>query len=464
MGDMIKASQPQGTSSKTSISRFRSRAIRRFRAVGAVLLASLVLTLVLGGMSVSATIILPEIVSYDAAIADIVSRVTTPTLVYELAGLTGERPVVVAGSLYTIATRHSYETQAISMATRYAYEQFEGFGLVVTYHNYIYSGRQLRNVIAEKPGMVDPDEVLLITAHMDSMPPGPLAPGADDNGSGSVAVLMAARLLAPYHFTHTIRFVLFTGEEQGLRGSAAYAADRQVLGEEIRGVVNLDMIGYDSDGQPIVDLYAHSNISDSLTLTRIFSDIVGLYDLDLIPHRFDSTGGFPIEYSDQWSFLQQGYPAFLAIEDWDDHTPDYHKTTDRLSTLNLGYHADFTRAAIATIAHLGRLRPTGQLSGTVSALDTGHPLLATVDVVMSSRDYTFTTSTGPDGIYSLFLPFGSYTLTVGTPAQPYYPTTITDVVVLTNTVTVQNIRLQPHLRVYLPLILLDGQTSSLWAP
>jgi hypothetical protein len=461
---MIKESQFQDTSLKAPVSQFWSRPVRKLRAIGAVLLASLVLTLVMGGMSVNATTILPETVSYDAAIADIVSRVTTPTLVYELAGLTGERPVVVAGSPYTIATRHSYETQAISMATRYAYEQFEGFGLVVTYHNYMYSGRQLRNVIAEKPGIADPDEVLLITAHMDSMPSGPLAPGADDNGSGSVAVLMAARLLAPYHFTHTIRFVLFTGEEQGLRGSAAYAAARKALGEEIRGVVNLDMIGYDSDEQPIVDLYAHSSISDSLTLTRIFSDIVGLYDLDLIPHRFDSTGGFPIQYSDQWSFLQQGYPAFLAIEDMDDFTPYYHRVTDRLSTLNLDYYADFTRAAIATIAHLGRLRPTGQLSGTVSALDTGYPLLATVDVVMSSRDYTFTTSSGADGVYSLFLPFGSYTLTVGTPAQDYYPATITDIVILTNTITVQNIALRPQIQVYLPLVLLDRQMSDLWAP
>jgi hypothetical protein len=464
VGDMIKATQPQDTSPKASVPRFCSRPIRKLRAVVAVLLAALALTLVVGGMTVSATIILPETVSYNAAIADIVSRVTTPTLVYELAGLTGERPVVVAGSPYTIATRHSDQTQAISMATRYAYEQFEGFGLVVTYHNYPYGDHHLRNVIAEKPGVVDPNEVLLITAHMDSRPSGPLAPGADDNGSGSVAVLMAAKLLAPYHFTHTIRFVLFTGEEQGLLGSAAYAADRKALGEEIRGVVNLDMIGYNSDEQPIIDLYAHSNITDSLTLTRVFSDVVGLYDLNLIPDRFDSTEDRPIESSDQWSFLRQGYPAFLAIEDMDDFTPYYHKVTDRLFTLNLDYYADFTRAAIATIAHLGQLRPTGQLSGTVSALDTGHPLLATVDVVMSSLDYTFTTSTGPDGVYSLFLPFGSYTLTVGTPAQPYYPATITDVVILTNTITVQDIRLQPHLRVYLPLILLNREMSGTWAP
>ena len=159
--------------------------------------------------------------------------------------------------------------------------------------------------------------------------------------------------------------------------------------------------------------------------------------------------------------IKNKYPQY---KDMDDFTPYYHRVTDRLSTLNLDYYADFTRAAVATIAHLGQLRPTGQLSGTVSAQDTGYPLLSTVDVVMSSHDYTFTTSTGAEGVYSLFLPFGSYTLTVGTPAQGYYPATITDIVVLTNTVTVRNIQLRPHLRVYLPMILLDREMSGTWVP
>ena len=88
------------------------------------------------------------------------------------------------------------------------------------------------------------------------------------------------------------------------------------------------MIAYNSDANRAIDLYA--------------------------PNRFSDV--WPIGSSDQWSFIQQGYPAFLAIEDMDDFTPDYHSTSDTLSTLDMDYYADYARAAIATIAHLGQLR------------------------------------------------------------------------------------------------------------
>jgi hypothetical protein len=311
----------------------------------------------------------------------------------------------------------------------------------------------MRNVVAEKPGLVNPDEIYLITAHLDSRAedwPHDPAPGADDNGSGSVAVLMAARLLAPHRFAHTVRFVLFTGEEQGFLGSAAYAAACAARGEDIRGVVNLDMIAYNSDEEPGLDLYAHTSVPASLELTRIFSDVVGLYGLDLVPSRFIDV--WPIDASDQWSFLRQRYPAFLAIEDMDDSTPHYHKTTDALLTLDLDYYADFTRAAIATVAHLGGLLPAGRLSGTVYALDTGRPLPATVRAVAPTHRYTFTTPTDASGTYSLHLPAGGHTLTVRPLSPGYFSATVTDASVIADEITVRDVALEPWPRLYLPWV------------
>lgn len=429
-----------------------SRPLRVFLPVP---LACLALLLVMGGTSASPTSP-PSTIAFDPTVATLIAQVTTPTLAYELAGLTGERSVTVAGVLYTITTRHSYQTEAISLATRYAYEQFAGYGLAVAYHDYVWNGNRWRNVVAEKPGVVNADAIYLLTAHLDNMPPGETAPGADDNGSGSVAVLLAARLLAPYHLAHTVRFVLFTGEEQGLHGSAAYAAACRARGEDIQGVVNLDMIAYNSDAQPIVDLWGRSGVTDSLQLTRIFSDVIGVYGLNLLPKRHQIAEGFPIQYSDQWSFLQQGYPAILAIEDWDDHTPAYHKVTDTLSTLNLEYYADFTRAAIATLAHLGRVIPgMGSVSGTVRALDTGGALSATVTIPAPAYGHTFTVPTDAGGVYALPLPVGGYTLTAASPG--YYPATITGVRVITDAITVQDIALAPWLRLYLPLVLHAGR-------
>jgi hypothetical protein len=427
---------------------------RTLRVLLPALLACLALLLIVGGTSAGQAG-LPLTVAFDPAVAAIIAQVTTPTLACELAGLTGERPVTVAGSLYTITTRYSYQTEAISLATRYAYEQFAELGLEVTYHDYTWNGNHWRNVVAEKPGVVDANALYLLTAHLDNMPAGEKAPGADDNGSGSIAVLLAARLLATHRLAHTLRFVLFTGEEQGLRGSAAYAAACRARGEDIRGVVNLDMIAYNSDAQPIVDLWGRAGMTDSLELTRLFSDVIGAYGLNLKPDRQAIPDGFPIQYSDQWSFLQQGYPAILAIEDWDDHTPAYHKITDTLATLDLDYYADFTRAAIATTAHLGRLIPgMGGLSGTVRALDTGGALSATVIVPAPAYAYTFTIPTGAGGVYSLSLPVGGYTLTVTAPG--YYSTTIAGVWVITDAVTVQDAALVPWPRWYLPLVLNAG--------
>ncbi len=422
---------------------------RRLAMAVGLALGSLLLSLWF--LAVPARAELPDGVVYDQRIADMMGQITTETLTYDLAGFTGERSVIVSGVPYTIATRHSYQTEAISVATRYAYEQLAATGLSVTFHNYIYAGYALRNVVAEKPGRGDSDEIYLITAHMDSMPSGSVSPGADDNGSGSVAVIAAARLLAPRTFFYTLRFVLFTGEEQWLRGSDAYAQHCFDQGENIAGVINLDMIAYDSDADPIVDLHYDSGVPASLALTAIFSDVVDAYGLDLQPEL--ATWG--IRRSDQWSFLTLGYPGMLAIEDDDDFTPYYHTTGDVLSTLNVDYYAECTRAGIATIAHLGRLIVESGITGTVRAQGSDEPLAADVQMRTSTYHYTFTTATDPTGLYSLSLPADVYTLMV-LPAQPYYSVVLTDVSVVSGSVTVRNVCLEPWHRWLFPIVMRDA--------
>ena len=450
----------KGASSKIAVAHFlkRCRCAHVGRALLPAFLAGLALLLLLGSGGDAAQADLPESILHDQIVAAVISQVATQTLEYELAGLTGERSVVVAGLPYTIATRNSYYTDPISMATRYAYEQFAGYGLVVTYHNYIWNGPYWRNVVAEKPGVVDPDEIYLITAHVDDMPSSSLAPGADDNGSGSVAVMMAARLLAPHRFTHTLRFVLFTGEEQGLRGSAAYAADCQSLGENIQGVINLDMIGYNTD-EPVFDAYARSGTYpgalESRHLADLFSDVAVTYNLDLVPYRIDMDSYPLMGGSDQSSFLDLGYPAIMVAGNCTayDCSPYYHTTLDTLSTLDLDYYADLTRAAIATLAHLGQLLPGGYLSGTVYAADTGYPLSATVAAYAPAYHSAFNALADGSGVYSISLPVDSYTLTVWPASRDYCPTTITNVTVITDFTTIQNVAaLSPCLRSYLPWI------------
>ncbi len=424
-----------------------------------MLLAGLILFSLLS--SVSAELDDHPLYTSEQEVATVIARITTTTLAYELAGLTGERPVTVSGGLYTITTRNTYYSDAISMTTRYAYERFADFGLDVAYHNYVWEGKTRRNVVAEKEGLIDPEAVYLLVAHIDDMPEAARAPGADDNGSGSVAVLTAAQLLARSHFAHTLRFVLFSGEEQGLRGSSAYAAECAALGDDIRGVINLDMIGYNT-GEPVFNIYAPSGDTaidlTSHQLGDYLSDTVGLYDLDLVPQRID-IDTYPLRGgSDQWSFLEQGYPAILVIEDYagGDLTPYYHVVNDTLSTLDLDYYADMTRASVATIAHFGQSLPTGLLSGTVRALDTGQELTATIEATTTGYRRFFATTTGI-GAYSLTLPVGSYTVTARPAVEGYQPASVTDVQVITDTVVARSFILEPWQRYRLYLALVMGE-------
>jgi hypothetical protein len=412
------------------------------------LLAGLVL-LIFAGVTAAAPAESSNVV-YNSLVADVIAQITTPTLKYELEGLTGERPVTVDGVSCTIESRNTLETDAVSLATRYAYEWLSETGLDVSYHTYTWGDYEGRNVVAEKPGAVDPDEIYLITAHLDNMPPGPRAPGADDNGSGSVAVMLAARLLAPRDLAYTVRFVLFTGEEYGLLGSDAYAADCTARGDNIRGVINLDMIGYNT-GQPVYEVFARSGdgagAAESRQLAALFVDVVSLYGLDLVPREFVVDDYPLVGGSDQWSFLAQGYPAILVSEAFAsaDFNPHYHTVSDTLAVMDLDYCTDLTRASVAALAHVGRILPNdevGQLSGVIYDSHTEQPVpRATVAAFWPAYHYTFTAKADEDGAYALSVPAGDYTLVVR-PAYPSSaPVVITDVVVSPGASVVQDIAL-----------------------
>jgi hypothetical protein len=101
------------------------------------------------------------------------------------------------------------------------------------------TGGDAETVVGELRGSAFPDDIVIVCAHFDSTSTEPetLAPGADDNASGVAAVMEAARILARYPTDYTIRFLAFSGEEQGLYGSEAYARAAKAANQRIVGVV-----------------------------------------------------------------------------------------------------------------------------------------------------------------------------------------------------------------------------------
>lgn len=363
-----------------------------------------------------------ETITPDPQVQQMLAQVSSAGLSALESDLTGEQAAQIGGSPYTIATRYSRTVTPIEKATQYAYERLQATGLPASYHTYSLPGSgDRRNVIAEQAGAGQPERIFVLTAHLDSTSGDPynLAPGADDNASGSAGVLLIAQIMSQYSFDCTLRYALFTGEEQGLYGSEAYAASAAALGENIEGVLNLDMIAYNSSANPTpdLDLYTRPGITPDTAIANLFVDVVQAYGLNLVPQIITSG----LSASDHASFWDYGYPAILAIEDNSDFTPFYHTTNDRLSTLDLGYYTEFVKAAMAAFAHMGCLRvPQGALAGQVTDASTGRPLVG-AQVLAEDGGTPWSTSTDAAGAYSLGLPVGTYQVSAQAPGYvPFF--------------------------------------------
>jgi hypothetical protein len=311
----------------------------------------------------------PMPVAWSQDVQDIIDAVESLTVYNYTGDLSGEWPVTVGGSPYTIQTRHTYSGTPITRATEFVGEHLEGLGLSVEYH--VWGGSGYPNVIAEIPGQVSPDSIVIICAHLDDMPYSTVAPGADDNASGSAAVLIAADIMSRYAWRYTLRFALWTGEEQGLYGSYYYAQRSYVSGEDIMAVLNLDMIAYNTQGsQADMDLHADEDgTPGSMDLAQVFVDVVDAYGIGLVPDIWENG----LTASDHSSFWDYGYTAVLAIEDWDDFTPYYHSQSDLLQTLNMAFYVEFVKASVATFAHLGVVHDDPSGVGEVAGRGGGEP-------------------------------------------------------------------------------------------
>jgi len=239
-------------------------------------------------------------------------------------------------------------------AGQYLYNYFQNLGLPVSYHEFHYSSYLCRNVISEIRGQSYPEQVVIICAHYDSTSDQrwTLAPGADDNASGSGAVLEAARILAGRPFDFTVRFILFSAEEQGLVGSLHYVQERLNPAEHVLAVINLDMVAY-ADILP-EDLDLIGNRTSAWLVDRLAS-LAGLYGPVAVKKIIDAS----FIYSDHASFWDRGIAAVCAIEDVNVPNPYYHKTTDTVDTLNFDFYRAVTRGTLLGLVDLAQVIRAG---------------------------------------------------------------------------------------------------------
>ncbi len=323
----------------------------------------------------------PRVITSDSVVAAMMAQVQATDVYTRTAELSGESPLTVGGVSYTMTTRNTRSGAPIQKATQFVYEQMQASGLTVSYQSWAASGLSNRNVIGEITGTTRPDEVVLITAHLDDMPSTGRAPGADDNASGCVGVLTVADILGQYRFERTLRFVFFTGEEQGAYGSDAYAVSAYARGDNIVADYNMDMIAWDAVGGPTLRLHTRTRSNPGYgadaAIANLFVDVVSAYGLSGSLTPIITADGD--EGSDQASFWYQGYPAIMVIEDdYDDFNSNYHRSSDALASLNLDYFTSFVKASVGTAAHLAH-----RVDGTPIPTTPGNPTptpTATLDV------------------------------------------------------------------------------------
>jgi hypothetical protein len=256
------------------------------------------------------------------------------------------------GTRYSYAPNHRDVADSIS-------GRLASYGLQATLRSFEFAGRTLWNVEATQTGTLYPNSFVIICGHFDSISRRPLqtAPGADDNATGIAAVLSAAEILSRHSFEHSIRYLCFGGEEQGLRGSYAYAGwARWIQQLDIVGVLNFDMVGYWEPGAD-KDLEIETNHA-SQWLAEAVVNAADLYtDTPYELHVYDGAW-----WSDHASFWQKGYAAVNHEEAWDWYDPDFNPHYHTARDLPKYLDPDFTVgniqvgvAALATLAGVARL-------------------------------------------------------------------------------------------------------------
>ena len=282
--------------------------------------------------------------SQNPIVTDIINDISIDTLIYYSEDISGDRAVTVNGSTDTIFSRHMLEP-GNEIAYRYIMKMFESYGLQT---DSMLFGTTGKNALAIQPGSVYPNQWYLVCGHYDALPYPGLAPAADDDGSGTAAVLEAARVLSGYEFEYTIIYAIWDEEEQGLVGSAAYASQANINADSLLGVLNLDAIAYDGDGDDLARVHTRPVAnSEALADTVVAVNATYGIGLNMVINNPGAT------YSDHASFWNTGFSAVLIIEDFDnDGNPGYHTVNDVVANFDVPYFEKLAKVSLASLATL----------------------------------------------------------------------------------------------------------------
>ena len=274
---------------------------------------------------------------------DLINAVNLDSLSLTVQEFSGEVTTNVGGNTVTILNR---EEDNNDLAGDYLVEKFNAMdNLTVNAQAFNTNGR---NIIATQLGKTNPNDIYIICAHYDSM----ADYCADDNASGTATVLEIARILSTQCIDNTLIYALWDEEEIGLKGSNFYATEAFNNGDNILGVLNIDMMGYDGDDDDYFDIDVRP-IVNSLAMKDDLVGLLATYGFNLNVNVVNP--GTPA--SDHARFWDQGFSAVLVGESWEnsDQTPHYHSSYDRYDTLDLPYFHELAKLIMSYMVTKGSL-------------------------------------------------------------------------------------------------------------
>jgi hypothetical protein len=324
-------------------------------------------------------------------------------------------------SLVGFGTRHTLSSQTdprrgIGAAQHWVAEEFGRYSracgncLTIAKPDDTVSGPRVPNpthvvdVLAIQRGTSDPNRVIIISGHLDSRVTDVMnamsdAPGANDDGSGTAAVIEAARILSAHKFPATIVYAALTGEEQGLLGGKILAEYAKAQGWQVEAVLNNDIVG-SSEGSDGVRDDSHvrllsegvrgdwnpeliaaqrslggENDSPSRNLSRFVAGLADELGLGLDVRQIWRTDRFG-RGGDHLESQKLGFPAIrftVAIENYNWQHQDLRTENgivygDTIDRMDFAYLAKVTKLNIATMAALALapMPPEPKAEGAVS--------------------------------------------------------------------------------------------------
>ena len=227
-------------------------------------------------------------------------------------------------------------------ASAYLHDTYASFGYTPEYQwfeprNAL--GGRTANVIATLRGTVHPEVIYVVSSHYDSVATGP---GADDDTSGTAALLEAARIMAGRPQPATIVFASFTGEEAGLLGSREFVRRTSEAQWHVAGALNNDMIGWANDHR-LDNTIRYSNpgirdIQHAVALT-----FTGLITYDAHYYRGTDAAAF----YEAWGDIVGGIGSYPVLGN-----PHYHQPHDVLETINHQLVTEVAKTTAATLVML----------------------------------------------------------------------------------------------------------------